>query len=145
MDAGEMARPPCRPFETGCRQCGAELTGRRRTYCSRRCNTEFERNHYWPIARYYARLRARVFQDRRVVGYRCARCGGLIPPRRRGSPDRVEVNHRLPLNGARAAVSCGHHQENLEVVHRQCHAAITAEQRAEGLLGPRTDTPPRGP
>ena len=131
----EPFRPTCKPFEGGCRECGEPLSGRRTAYCSDRCAREFERNHYWPMARYYARIRARVFESRRLVGYRCARCGELIPPRRRGSPDRVEVNHRVPLNGQRGSVSCGHHQENLEVVHRDCHVAITAEQRAAGAIG----------
>jgi hypothetical protein len=135
MARSDAYRPACKPFETGCRMCGEALMGRRRTYCSDRCSTDFERNHYWPVARYYARLRARVFESRRLVGYRCARCGGLISPRRRGALDRVEVNHRVPLNGARATVSCGHHQDNLEVVHRDCHAVITAEQRAAGTIG----------
>jgi hypothetical protein len=130
----DAARPACKPFESGCRQCGSALGGRRRVYCSDRCSNEFLRNHYWPVARYYARLRARIFEARRLLGYRCARCGGLISPRRRGVADRVEVNHRVPLNGFRQSVSCGHHQDNLEVVHRDCHSVITAEQRAAGAF-----------
>ncbi len=135
MGDAEMFRPGCKPFESGCRQCGNPVAGRRTVYCSNRCSTEFERDHYWPIARYYARLRARVFEGRRVIGYRCARCGQIIPPRRRGTARQAEVNHRVPLNGQRGSISCGHHQENLEVVHRDCHVAITAEQRATGLFG----------
>jgi hypothetical protein len=70
-----------------------------------------------------------------------------MPIRRRGALNPIEVNHRMPLNGARQGLSCAHHQDNLEVVHRDCHAAITAEQRASGLIGrqPVDLTPVSGP
>lgn len=104
---------------SGCDWCGVRLTGRRRRWCSRRCEVEYQTNHVWRYARPVALGRA---------GGRCTRCGAT---------DALEVNHRLPLLGKPRTQSCHHHQTNLEVLCHDCHVEATAAQRAAGWF--RTD------
>jgi hypothetical protein len=129
-------RAPCRPFATGCRQCGTDISARR-AYCSVECSEEFQQHHFWNTARWEAVRRAcpettdaavlRLVYAERAL---CARCGAKAW--QRSGP---EVNHKVPLNGDRPAFGCCHHQENLEVVCHDCHVTIGIEQRAAGLIG----------
>lgn len=119
----------CLPREGCCRVCAGEITGRQVLYCSARCRGIYYRNHQWIWARRAAKIRARRRDGRRVLpGWLCARCGKIT--------FEPEVNHIVPLNGARTNLSCGHHQANLEVLCRKpCHLEVTAAQRAAGLIG----------
>jgi len=134
-------RAECRPFATGCRQCGQDIT-RGRAYCSMPCSDTFQQNHFWNTARWHAiSLSSPLDADhvRRIgmeVAAVCARCGG--PARAvawHGMYWPPEVNHKTPLNGVRPHFGCCHHQENLECVCHPCHVAIGVEQRAAGLIG----------
>lgn len=139
-------RAPCRPFVTGCRQCGTEIPGRR-AYCSVVCQEAFEREHFWGTAAAEAIRRARPFGPA-VEGQRqpwvgspvCGRCGkacdGVIGRHYLyGCRREAEVNHKVPLNGHRPHFGCCHHQANLEVVCHGCHVEIGVEQRRAGLIG----------
>lgn len=129
-------RAPCRPFETGCRQCGKDIPARRAN-CSASCADVFEHNHFWNTARAEAIRRASPFGPapecvrQPWIGWPvCSRCRqGTLSP---------EVNHRVPLNRRRGRTyhfGCFNHQENLEVVCHDCHVQIGIEQRAAGLIG----------
>ena len=50
----------------------------------------------------------------------------------------AEVNHIVPVNGDRQHFSCANHLDNLEALCHVCHLAVTAEQRAAGLIGARS-------
>jgi 5-methylcytosine-specific restriction endonuclease McrA len=106
-------------------------------------------NHRFMVARRIALKRAEVFEIPRCrdthgrykttrlhqhsLGFACAGCGGLFPARqsraRRSNTVSVQVNHIIPALGLHAALSCLHHQENLEVLCTPCHRAVTASQR----------------
>lgn len=155
-------RAPCRPFDTGCRQCGKMIT-RGRAYCSGECSDTFQRNHFWNMARWQA-IRASMGADEKDAAGRyltyderavCARCGG--PARGIRHPETVEdgrtfaasywapeVNHIRPLNGDRPDFGCCHHQDNLECVCHPCHVALGIEQRAAGLIGETETANPDG-
>lgn len=108
-----------------CHWCDTQITAARRTrWCTDRCRRAWERNHVWGRARAWARKRAK---------YACVRCGA-------GRDAGLEVNHIIPVNGARRNVGCFNHESNLECVCHACHVQITARQRATGLLGPGTRT-----
>ena len=144
-------RAPCRPFDSGCRQCGKAITNGR-AYCSGACSDTFQKNHFWNTARWEA-IRASISADKDTIRQQgmehlavCARCGG--PARAVAIPEKVEngrvyhasywapeVNHKVPLNGIRPHFGCCHHQDNLECVCHPCHVAIGIEQRAAGLIG----------
>jgi len=129
----------CAPRDGACRVCAKTLAGRKRFYCTVRCRNLYYRNHQWIWARRAAKIRARRRDGRRVLpGWLCARCGGVT--------FEPEVNHIVPINGARTNLSCGHHQANLEVLCRKpCHLEVTAAQRAAGLIGrPLPPEPPTG-
>lgn len=109
-----------------CQWCAAELGngGRRRTWCSDKCRRTWERNHLWARARAAARRRGK---------YQCAQCG------QHKSEEDIEVNHIHPVAAHTGAThgrkpSCAHHQDNLEVLCRPCHVAVTREQRRQGLF-----------
>jgi hypothetical protein len=107
-----------RPFtaEPGrCDACGKALTGRRRTWCSTDCQTEWEANHDWAHARLAALRR---------TSWACERCGVV-------DHLNIEVNHREPLVGHGYNRSCAHHQDNLEPLCVPCHRAETARQVAD--------------
>ena len=97
--------------------CGKTLTGRQTRWCSKACATWFTNQHRWTNARRQAKSL--------VAHYKCAKCDGFFKT--------VEVNHIKPCVGERGW-SCHHHQINLEVVCKNCHKKITAEQRKEGLI-----------
>lgn len=146
-------RAACRPFDSGCRQCGKTIT-RGRAYCSGACSDAFQWNHFWNRARWKA-IKASFSPDSEI--YRtlgldaaaiCARCKG--PAKAIRWPETVEngrvypasywtpeVNHKIPLNGVRPDFGCCHHQDNLECVCHPCHVLIGIEQRAAGLIGKR--------
>lgn len=132
-------RVACVPHATGCRQCGRTIPNRR-AYCSEACSDTFQSNHFWNTARYEAiRLSCpagwtQVYES----GAICRRCQrnawwqGFGP----------EVNHIVPVNGKSRTFGCCNHQDNLEVLCRDCHLKTTAEQRRLGLIGrPRTEPP----
>ena len=146
-------RAPCRPFDTGCRQCGKAIRASR-AYCSEDCSDTFQENHFWNTARFAAIRRSAVVDAEAVrrLGLDncaiCARCGG--PARAVAWPETVEngrvfaasywspeVNHKVPLNGVRPPFGCCHHLDNLECVCHPCHVAIGIEQRRAGLIGTR--------
>lgn len=137
-------RAPCRPFDSGCRQCGAPIADSR-AYCSVECSDVFQRNHFWNTASYAALERARPFgPTQKVHGHPwrglpvCSRCFKVCQSFR--DKREAEVNHIKPLNGTRPHFGCCHHQDNLEVVCHDCHVQIGIEQRAAGLIGRRVAT-----
>lgn len=73
------------------------------------------------LGRRLSKRGAAVREGRRVVGYRCHRCGVV--------GREVEVNHIRPLAGSRRSVSCLNHRDNLEVLCLTCHRTTTNEQR----------------
>lgn len=109
----------------------------------------WHQNHRYAVARGIALKRAEVFEIPRCrethgrykttrlhqhsLGFACAGCGGIFPARqsraRRSNTVSVQVNHIVPALGHHAALSCLHHQENLEVLCTPCHRAVTASQR----------------
>ena len=95
-----------------CHWCDTELIGRRRSWCSAKCQRLFETNHVWSIARRTVRQRA---------GYQCEQCG---------SRTSLEVNHIDPVIGRGYSLSCLHHLANLEVLCHSCHVQVTNQQRA---------------
>ena len=97
--------------------CGKTLTGRQTRWCSKACATWFTNQHRWTNARKQAKSLA--------AHYKCAKCDGFFKT--------VEVNHIKPCVGERGW-SCHHHHQNLEVVCKNCHKKITAEQRKKGLI-----------
>lgn len=103
------------PVEGRCHWCAASLPPGRRRWCSDRCASAFEKNHWWPAARRAARRRDR---------YACGRCG-----RKRADRIRLEVNHIAPALGRHSQVSCAHHLSNLETLCHECHRAVTEAQR----------------
>lgn len=103
-----------------CQWCDTDIpAGRRRTWCSEACRRAFERNHVWRVARAAARRRDR---------YTCRRCG------RSKADAPIEVNHIVPVAGTGYGVSCKQHLSGLETLCHDCHVAVTAQQRAAGLL-----------
>lgn len=118
-------RAPCKPFVTGCRNCGRPPTGRKLFYCSDACRLEFEPDHFWGTARDTVIKKARVADGALGVAYCVRGCGRFG----------TEVNHIVPLNGDRPAFGCCHHQANLELLCHADHLVTTAEQRAAGLIG----------
>lgn len=109
-----------------CQWCDADLpaAGRRSTWCSDRCRRTWERNHIWTKARAAARRRDR---------YTCRVCN------KHKDATAIEVNHIHPVAAHDGAShgrypSCAHHQENLEVLCKDCHLQATARQREAGLF-----------
>ncbi|MBI3289035.1 MAG: HNH endonuclease [Elusimicrobia bacterium] len=109
-----------RPSPGGCGWCGGPLPKRRKAWCGDRCANEFQKNHWWTLARRAAKRRDK---------YCCVRCGALPPPRaaaralrRKG---RLEVNHVKPCLGRHSALSCSHHLDNLETLCPPCHRVHT--------------------
>jgi len=99
------------PAEGTCLLCGFPLPARARRFCSTACSEVWSINHYWHLAR-----------DRalRISGYRCAVCG---------DPEDLEVHHRDPVGGNRAA-GCRHHLDRLVVLCHDHHAEHTRAERA---------------
>ncbi|MGZ4518895.1 MAG: HNH endonuclease [Mycobacteriaceae bacterium] len=93
----------CIQPDTGCKRCGAELTGRRTTWCSDACRDIWYANHRWTQAREEAMRRAH---------HRCVRCHDRA----------VEVDHIIERQGQPLGVnSCLHHQANLRPLCHECH------------------------
>lgn len=134
-----------------CDGCAEPLTGRSKRWCKGNCGQLYWENHRWNVAREKALSRSAVFEfklalqpfvKRRVsrvarkieapakrfyrTGWRCMRCGTTTHA--------PEVNHIVPAMGKHAVESCAHHQENLEVLCRDCHLATTKRQREAGLF-----------
>ncbi len=138
----------------GCLRCGDPLPPRHRKWCSRACMDWWHSNHRYMVARGIALKRAEVFEIPRCrdthgrykttrlhqhsLGFACANCGGLYPARernaRRSNTVSVQVNHIVPALGVHAALSCLHHQENLEVLCTPCHKSVTAAQTQDRRL-----------
>ena len=98
-----------------CDACGTPLTGRRRRWCSKRCNWRWVVQHRWTQARKAARKR----DLNKCVREDCE------------STERLEVNHIVPRNGAGYGFGCWNHLENLETLCRSHHLVETARQREE--------------
>lgn len=126
--ARDYYRAACRPFVTGCRNCGSMPPRPLRFYCSDECRKAFERDHFWGTAASAAQFRQTVYdrETHQPAGVVCARCGERCA--------RWEVNHIVPLNGIRPFFGCMHHLDGLELLDHACHVAVTAEQRAAGLF-----------
>lgn len=116
-----------------CTLCGTPLTGRQQRWCSTECSDLYWSNHRWPAAKVHALWRAQRIGRSGGVRWLCARCGCTTT--------RPEVNHRRPARGAHGAISCAHHQDNLEVLCIPCHRAETRRQHAAGELGGRPRAP----
>lgn len=146
-----------------CRRCGSALTGRRTAWCSDECEREWQRNHYWQMAR-----PATVTRD----GHCCVKCGSTGTTRRHarrvsvrntaemrrlgltleGDPRSaivgrsayvyvytthriwLEVNHIEPRVGQGYNAGCHHHLTNLETLCHPCHVIETTRQGRERRL-----------
>ena len=108
-----------------CDRCGTTLTGRRRRWCSKPCETEWAIEHYWNAARNAAKRRD---------GQRCVREGC-------GITYGLEVNHIEPRIGRGYGWGCHNHLANLETLCHQHHLEVTARQRAAR----RAEEPPPPP
>lgn len=110
-----------------CAWCHGPLVGKQRQWCSKKCSAEFVRNHAWSYARPYA-LRA--------ANKRCSLCGApdSWEQTKSGGRSFLEVNHVVPVAGDRRSYDCQNHQDNLQVVCRPCHVAITNQQRRDGMF-----------
>lgn len=104
-----------------CARCGRKLIGAQRRWCGPECQSFYEVNHYWQLAR-PAALRRDMF--------RCRKCAQL-PARQRHDQDSsaLEVNHRIPRVGRGYAAGCHHHQGNLETLCHYHHVMVTRRQR----------------
>lgn len=125
-EARSMETCEMRPRDHGpgtCDACGAPLPGKRRRWCSDECADRWWGNHTWSWARSLA--------IRLAGGHEapCATCGRIVGYR-------GEVNHRDPREGRGYGPGCHNHQDNLEVLCHDCHAAETTRQR-------RSRIPPR--
>lgn len=95
----------CGTFDEGCRRCGAELTGRRKKWCSTVCRTWWYWNHRWTNARREAMHRAK----HKCMGPNC-------------DQPATEVDHIIPRKGMPLSThSCLHHQLNLRPLCHMCH------------------------
>lgn len=104
-----------------CWHCGANLTGRRRHWCSDECGQWWQNNHDWNSARHAA-----IRRDNST----CVKCGAIgdyTGSQRAEVP--LEVNHIEPRNGKGYANGCWNHQENLETLCHNCHVGVTNQQR----------------
>ena len=101
-----------------CFGCGKTLVGLQRRWCSAECIDAYWVNHSWTYARAFAVETAG--RDEAC----CARCGVTVGWT-------AEVNHIVPRNGAGYGRGCHHHQSNLEVLCRTCHAIETTRQLQE--------------
>ena len=104
-----------------CQLCNQFIEStRRRTWCSNKCEREWQRNHIWRFARSAAKRRAK---------YRCQELGCTAERRD------CEVNHISARNGGGYGPGCHHHLNpdkngdgGLEVLCRAHHAKVTAAQ-----------------
>ena len=104
-----------------CQLCNQFIKStRRRTWCSNKCEREWQRNHIWRFARSAAKRRAK---------YRCQELGCTAERRD------CEVNHISARNGGGYGPGCHHHLNpdkngvgGLEVLCRAHHAKVTAAQ-----------------
>lgn len=97
--------------------CGKELTGRQKKYCSQQHSDDYYREYIAPLE---WRNASKIARKR--AGYKCEKCG---------SRDRIEVHHKnkLPLTvrtwkGKKVANYNNtplNRQENLMVLCRKCH------------------------
>ena len=104
-----------------CQLCNQLIEStRRRTWCSNKCASEWQRNHIWRFARSAAKRRAK---------YRCQQQGCTAERRD------CEVNHISARDGGGYGPGCHHHLNpdkngvgGLEVLCRAHHAQVTAAQ-----------------
>ena len=104
-----------------CQWCDSAITDTRRsTWCSSRCQRQWDREHLWRHARAWAKRKAK---------YRCVRDGC--------EAERLdcEVNHLTAREGRGYGPGCHHHQMpdtdgvgGLEVLCHAHHAEVTAQQ-----------------
>lgn len=96
-----------------CRWCDAELTGRRKRWCSDECSNWFGRNHFWTWARNAAARR-----DKYLCCWRDG-CGKRY----------AEVHHLTPILGRHALGGCHHHIDGLVSLCHEHHLRAHAELR----------------
>ena len=111
----------CQKWRKGlCRRCGSELTGRRTTWCSDECGSWWFNNHWFNYAK------GGVADRRKVEGswrWTCELCETVVVS--------YEIDHIERARGRHNVASCVHHQENLRLLCKPCHRAVTAAQRRE--------------
>ena len=108
-----------------CKNCGAELTGRRTSYCSDECAHEFFVKNNW---------QALANKLKREADYTCQRCG------KRGRAycsevheDRIEAHHIVPIYKGGDEFD----PDNVVVVCHKCHMELHRRlERDEQLPSP---------
>ena len=104
-----------------CLKCASPLPKLRRKWCSSACSDWFFRNHVFRYAKQVTKLKARQFNNRKIIGYKCALCSVIVST--------IEIDHIIRAMGTHAVKSCLHHLENLQALCIPCHRAKTKEQR----------------
>jgi len=95
-----------------CDWCGKKLIGQRKRWCSTNCNGAYKANHRF--------TRAKEALKKAAAWYACEICGTWTQ-----TPD---VDHIVPADGAHRNWSCIHHQNNLQILCKECHKPRTAAQ-----------------
>lgn len=121
-------RAPCRPFSTGCRQCGVFTHGW--PFCSLRCQRAFDQDHHWMDARMEALRRASV--DGTPICRRCRESCHYESIWAEPNVHHVRP-HGCPVN-AFPWFGCCHHQSNLHVLCRRCHWIVHENTRERKRL-----------
>ena len=100
--------------------CGKKLTGRQRKYCSRQHSKAVTDNHRYTNAK------------RRIKSvnayYRCEICQEFF------KNSDIDVDHIEPCIGQHGTWGCHHHQDNLRLLCKPCHKAVTKEQHRNGTF-----------
>jgi predicted nucleic acid-binding Zn ribbon protein len=139
-----------------CRMCERPLPPRR-VYCSETCRLVFESDHFWGLAKFKAKKRARIqglvldppgapltVEDvlrgrgaKREAQLRAGaqeaqvrRYSGYRCERCNGLTEDPEINHITPVIGGNRSVTCLNHEENLELLCHACHVGTTTDQLA---------------
>jgi 5-methylcytosine-specific restriction endonuclease McrA len=98
--------------------CGKKLVGRQRKYCSRNHSKEVTDNHRWTNAK-------RKLKSVNAF-YQCQICEEFFK-----NVD-IDVDHLIPCKGQHGVWGCHHHQDNLRILCKPCHKAVTRQQHANG-------------
>lgn len=89
-----------------CYWCGSELTGRRKSYCSKECYTEYYGNFDWKF------LRIKML---RRDNFQCVKCKGLAN----------QVDHKIAIMNGGDFFD----HSNLQTLCNKCHGAKTGMDR----------------